>query len=66
MKHRFQRYIIRTEILLSFHTRVEYISRRTIHCWRLDWVRTHRQTDTQKWKHYIRQFHSVHLADIMT
>ena len=25
---------------------------------------THRQTDGQKWKQYIRQFHSVHLADI--
>jgi len=30
MKHRFQRYIVRTEILSTFHTRVEYISRQTI------------------------------------
>ena len=27
---------------------------------------THRLTDTQKRKQYIRQFHSVHLADITT
>ena len=26
MKHRFQRYIVRTEILSTFHARVEYIS----------------------------------------
>ena len=26
-------------------------------------ARTHRQTETQKWKQYICQFHSVHLAD---
>jgi len=26
---------------------------------------THRHTDTQKRKQYIRQFHSVHLADII-
>jgi len=25
----------------------------------------HTDTDTQKWKQYIRQFHSVHLADII-
>ena len=29
-------------------------------------VHTHRRTRTQKWKQYIRQFHSVHLADIIT
>jgi len=39
-------------------------------CWRLDWVHTaHTHTDThtdrQKWKQCIRQFHSVHLADII-
>ena len=28
------------------------------------WVRTDTHTDTQKWRQYIRQFHSVHLADI--
>jgi len=33
-------------------------------CWRPDRVRTYTQTDRQKWKQYIRQFHSVHLADI--
>jgi len=39
---------------------------RDTHCWRLDWVRTdtHRHTDRQKWKQYIRQFHSIYLADI--
>ena len=49
MKHRFQRYIVRTKMLSTFHTRVEYIPRRTIHCWRLDWVHTHTdgQTDRQ-------------------
>jgi len=34
-----------------------------------DWTaraQTHGQTDRQKWKQYIRQFHSVHLADIIT
>jgi len=30
MKHRFQLYIVRTEILSTFHTRVEHISRRTM------------------------------------
>jgi len=30
MKHRFQRYIVRTEIFSTFHTQVEYISQRTI------------------------------------
>ena len=29
-------------------------------------AQTHTQTDAQKWKHYIRQFHSVHVADIIT
>jgi len=29
-------------------------------------MRTDTHTDTQKWKQYIRQFHSVHLAVIIT
>jgi len=67
IKWRFQQYLVRTEILLTFHTRVEYISRRTIRhsAHSNECAQTHRQTDRQKWKQYICQFHSVHLADII-
>jgi len=45
------------EIMSTFHTRVEYISRRTIrhsaHSNQWNWVLTDRHTDTQKWKQYI-------------
>jgi len=37
--------------------------RHSVHSNRWDWVRIDIQTDTQTWKHNIRQFHSVHLAD---
>ena len=42
---------------------------RDTHCWRPECSWTHRQkhgqtdTHTQKWKQYIHQFHSFHLAD---
>jgi len=65
MKHRFQRYIVRTEILSTSQARVEYISGEQ---YVIPLLKTglsaYRQTDTQKWKQYILQFHSVHLADI--
>ena len=48
MKHRFQLYIVRTEIFSTFHARVEYISWRTI----LDSAHSneyaHTDTDRQK------------------
>jgi len=69
MKHRFQRYIVRTKIFSIFHTRVEYISYQTIrhyaHSNQWDWVRTDTHSDTQKWKPNMCQLHSVHLADII-
>jgi len=44
IKRRFQWYIVCTEIFVTFHARVEYISRRTIrhfvHSNQWDWVRT--------------------------
>jgi len=62
MKHRFQRYIVRTEIFSTFHARVEYICQHSAHSNQWDWV----CTDIQKWKHNLRQFHSVQLADIIS
>jgi len=51
IKRRFQQYLVRTEIVSTFHTRVEYISRRTIHHFAHSnqwyWVLTDTQTDTQ-------------------
>jgi len=49
------------EILSTFHTQVEYISGWTIR--RSAWSEC-TQTYRQKWKQYIRQFHSVYLADM--
>jgi len=54
-KRRFKQYLVRTEILSTFHTRFEYISRRTIchSAHSIQWTEcadTHRQTDTQKWE----------------
>jgi len=47
MKHRFQWYIVRTETLSIFHTRVEYISRQTIQTGLSAYRQTDRQTDRQ-------------------
>ena len=58
IKRRFQQHLVRTEILRTFHTRVEYFlgEKPPIQTNGLS-ARTHRrrQTDTQKWKQYIRQ-----------
>jgi len=64
IKRRFQQYLVHTEILSTFHTRVKYISRRTIPPIQMSVTDTHTQTDRQKWKQYICQFHSVRLMDI--
>ena len=36
MKHRFQRYIVRTEVFSTFHARVEYISVKTVISGKMD------------------------------
>ena len=56
--------ILYVRILSTFHTQIEYISRRTIR--HSAHSNECAQADRQNWKQYrpIRQFHSVHLADI--
>jgi len=66
IKRRFQRYLVRTEIVSTFHTGVEYISRQTIrhsaHSNQRDWVLTDTQTDTQTHK----SENSISLTNIIT
>jgi len=46
-------------------SRIHFSANNTSFCpFRPMGLSVHRHTDTQKWKHSIRQFHSVHLADI--
>jgi len=62
IKRRFQRYIVRMEIFSTFHARVEYNRPTLFRPFKPMGLTAHRHT---KVKHNLRQFHSVHLADII-